>query len=42
VLTGSTPKKKVDSFPYQATRVLDSIADVIPLVEELAPGAKKS
>ena len=41
VLTGSTPKKKVDSFPYQATRVVDSIADVIPLVEEFSPQRKK-
>jgi NagD protein len=41
VLTGSTPKKKVDSFPYQATRVVDSIADVIPLVEEFDPALRK-
>jgi NagD protein len=37
VLTGSTPKDKVESFPYKATRVVDSIADVVPLVEEFAP-----
>jgi NagD protein len=41
VLTGSTPKKKVDSFPYQATRVVDSIADVIPLVEEFDPARRQ-
>jgi len=38
VLTGSTPPDRVDSFPYQATKVLDSIADVVPLVAELDPG----
>ena len=37
VLTGSTPRERVDSFPYQATRVVDSIADVTPLVEEFDP-----
>jgi len=36
VLTGSTPRHEVEHFPYQATRVLDSIADVVPLVEELS------
>ena len=38
VLTGSTRPDRVDRFPYQATRVLDSIADVVPLVEELVAG----
>ncbi len=37
VLTGSTSHDKVDSFPYQASQVLDSIADVVPLVAELDP-----
>ena len=37
VLTGSTPPERVDGFPYQATKVLDSIADVVPLVAELDP-----
>jgi NagD protein len=37
VLTGSTKAAAVDTFPYRPTRVLDSIADVIPLVTELAP-----
>ncbi len=37
VLSGSTPPDKVDAFPYQATKVLDSIADVIPLVAQLDP-----
>jgi NagD protein len=37
VLSGSTPPDKVDAFPYQATKVLDSIADVVPLVAELDP-----
>jgi len=37
VLTGSTPRERVETFPYQATRVVDSIADVVPLVGELRP-----
>ena len=37
VLSGSTPPDKVDAFPYQATKVLNSIADVVPLVAELDP-----
>lgn len=38
VLTGSTPAAQVDRFPFRPTRVLESIADVVPLVEELAEG----
>jgi len=37
VLTGSTPRDRVHRFPYQPTRVVDSIADVVPLVAELRP-----
>jgi len=37
VLTGSTPRSVIDSFPYQATRIVDSIADVVALVEEFDP-----
>jgi NagD protein len=37
VLTGSTRPDQVHRFPYQPTRVLDSIADVVPLVEQLQP-----
>ena len=40
VLTGSTPRERVDSFPYQATRVVDSIADVVPLVAEFDPALR--
>ncbi|MFX4271954.1 HAD-IIA family hydrolase [Propionibacteriaceae bacterium Y1685] len=36
VMTGSTTPDKVDTFPYRPTRVVDSIADVVPLVAELA------
>jgi len=36
VLTGSTRADQVQRFPYRPTKILDSIADVIPLVEELA------
>ncbi len=35
VLTGSTPAATVDRFPFRPTRVVDSIADVVPLVREL-------
>jgi NagD protein len=37
VLTGSTRPDQVERFPYQATRVVDSIADVVPLVNQLQP-----
>jgi NagD protein len=37
VLTGSTTADQISRFPYTPTRVLDSIADVVPLVEELTP-----
>ncbi|GAB3069303.1 HAD-IIA family hydrolase [Nocardioides zeae] len=34
VLTGSTPRAHVANFPYQPTRIEESIADVVPLVAE--------
>ncbi len=37
VLTGSTRADAVERFPYRPTRVVDSIADVVPLVEQLSP-----
>lgn len=37
VLTGSTTREQVDRYPFVPTRVVDSIADVVPLVEELRP-----
>ena len=36
VLTGSTKREQVERFPYRPTRVVDSIADVVPIVAELA------
>jgi NagD protein len=36
VLTGSTRADQIGRFPYRPTRVCDSIADVVPLVAELA------
>lgn len=36
VLTGSTRAEDVEAFPFRPTRVVESIADVLPLVEELA------
>ncbi|MGI8459049.1 MAG: HAD-IIA family hydrolase [Propionibacteriaceae bacterium] len=35
VLTGSTSRSQVATWPYRPTRILDSIADVVPLVGEL-------
>jgi NagD protein len=37
VLTGSTRRDQIETYPYRPTRVEDSIADVVPLVAELAP-----
>jgi NagD protein len=34
VLTGSTSRHQVERFPYRPTRVVDSVADVIDLVDE--------
>lgn len=34
VLTGSTTRDQVETFPYRPTRVADSIADLVPLVTE--------
>jgi NagD protein len=36
--TGSTRPDQVSRFPYKPTRVVDSIAEVVPLVAELAGG----
>ncbi|MGW1346334.1 HAD-IIA family hydrolase [Kribbella sp. NPDC002412] len=36
VLSGSTGEHEVDRFPYRPTRIVESIADVVPLVEALA------
>jgi len=36
VLTGSTRREMVETFPYRPTRIVDSIADVVPLVDELS------
>jgi NagD protein len=37
VMTGSTQSSAIGAFPYRPTRVVDSIADVVPLVGEFAP-----
>jgi NagD protein len=39
VLTGSTGEHEVERFPYRPTRVVQSIADVVPLVGSLAPSS---
>jgi NagD protein len=37
VLTGSTERRAITTFPYRPTWVVDSIADVVPMIAELAP-----
>jgi NagD protein len=37
VLTGSTSRHQVDPYPYRATRVVESVADVIELIDLLDP-----
>ena len=37
VLTGSTKEENIGKFPYRPTRVVNSIADLVPVVGELAP-----
>jgi len=37
VLTGSTKQHQVERFPYRATRIVDSVADLIDLVEAFNP-----
>lgn len=37
VMTGSTTMADVERYPYRPSRIVDSIADVVPLVGELAP-----
>jgi 5'-nucleotidase len=34
VLTGSTRREQVERFPYRPTRIVDSVADVVDLVDE--------
>jgi NagD protein len=40
VLTGSMTREAIERYPYRPTRVVDSIADVVPLTRQLAPTAK--
>jgi NagD protein len=37
VLTGSTSEHEVDRFPYRPTRIVQSIADLIPVIEATTP-----
>jgi NagD protein len=37
VLTGSTSRDRVETFPYRPTMIKESIAEVVPLVKELTP-----
>jgi NagD protein len=34
VLTGSTKSDQVERFPYQPTRIVSSVADIVDLVDE--------
>ena len=40
VLTGLTRAERSSGFPYRPTRVVDSVADLVPLVAELAPARR--
>ena len=42
VLSGSTRASQIEQYPYRPTRVENSIADVVPLVAELAPPSRDS
>ena len=35
VATGATERHQVEDFPYRPTRIVDSIADVVPMVSEM-------
>jgi NagD protein len=35
VATGATERRDVGNFPYRPTMVVDSIADVVPLIGEM-------
>ena len=37
VLTGSTSRSKVATFPYGPTMIAESIADVVSMVADLSP-----
>lgn len=37
VLTGSTAEHQIERFPYRASRVVESVADIIELIDLLAP-----
>ncbi|WP_456237958.1 HAD-IIA family hydrolase [Nocardioides acrostichi] len=39
VLTGSTKASQVDSYPYRASHVVDSVADLVTLVRKKSPSA---
>ncbi|RKT79354.1 HAD-IIA family hydrolase [Terracoccus luteus] len=38
VLTGSTQRHQIEQFPYRPSRVVDSVADLVPFVEQSAAG----
>ena len=37
VLTGSTRREEVETFPYRPSRIVDSVADLIPFVDQDQP-----
>ena len=41
VLTGSTRREQVESFPYRPTRIVSSVADLVTTVRELAPSGAR-
>jgi NagD protein len=40
VLTGSTRREEVETFPYRPSRIVGSVADLIPVVEEGVPAER--
>jgi NagD protein len=41
VLTGSTRPEQVERFPYRPTRIVDSVADIVELVDEWSDDAEE-
>jgi NagD protein len=41
VLTGSTKPDQVQRFPYQPTKVVSSVADIVDLVDEWTEDAEE-
>jgi NagD protein len=40
VLTGSTRREEVETFPYRPSRIVDSVADLIQAVDQDVPAER--